>query len=79
MVDLISLTQAAKITKDEQGNPIVQIPLEVWEEWLSQNLSTQNARMVALLDEWDANPDDTPAEWWDEFREFLKENRFNLS
>jgi hypothetical protein len=38
----------------------------------------QAARIKALLKEWRENPDDTPAEWWDEFEEFLKQNRVRL-
>ena len=74
MVDLADLKKAARVAKDEQGKPVIQIPLQLWEEWLAQGIRPQNKRMLALLDEWEANPD----EWWDDFQAFLKANRLDL-
>jgi alpha-L-arabinofuranosidase len=79
MVNLEDIEQAAQITRDERGKPVVQIPLDLWQKWLEQARKPQNERILALLDEWDTNPDDTPAEWWDEFQTFLKVNRLDLS
>ncbi len=79
MVNLEELEQAAQITRDERGKPVVQIPLDLWQEWLERSKKTQDERILALLDEWDAKPDDTPAEWWEGFRAFLKANRLDLS
>ncbi|MCC6905990.1 MAG: hypothetical protein IT326_09125, partial [Anaerolineae bacterium] len=79
MVDLEDIKRAAYVGTDEQGRPVAHIPLELWEAWMTQELRPQNARLLALLDEWDANPDDTPAEWWDDFQAFLKANRLDLS
>jgi hypothetical protein len=78
MVDLAELKKAARVGKDEQGKPVIQIPLELWEEWLAQGIRPQNERMLALLDEWEAHPDETPDEWWDDFQAFLRANRLNL-
>ena len=79
MVDLKGLEQAAQITRDERGKPVVQIPLDVWQEWLERSKKTQDERILALLDEWDSKPDDTPSEWWEDFQVFLKANRLSLS
>ena len=79
MIDLQELQQSAHIETDQNGQPVVQIPLEVWEAWLAQDARSHNARLLALLDEWEAEPDDTPAEWWNDFQAFLKANRLNLS
>lgn len=38
----------------------------------------QYERIHALLDRWEAEPDDTPAAWWEEFDQFLRENRLNI-
>lgn len=82
MTDLMTIKQSAKVTVDEQGNPIVQIPLEVWEEfWHEQDqpqISAQNQRLLALLEEWQNEPDNQSEEWWDEFQQFLRENRVNF-
>ena len=76
MADITSIKSAARIVYDESGKPVVQIPLSLWQEWLA-HLEPENSqihKIKALLEEWAGEPDDTPAEWWDEFREFLKEN-----
>lgn len=74
MVNLEDLQRAARIETDKEGQPVIQIPLKLWEDWLTQGTRPQNRQLLALLDEWDAKPDDTPAEWWDEFQAFLKAN-----
>ncbi len=38
----------------------------------------QHERIRALLGRWASEPDDTPAEWWQEFDEFLKANRLRF-
>jgi hypothetical protein len=85
MVDLTHLQQAARVVKDENGNEMVQIPRELWEETVGrieveeqQPKLSQAERIQALLKKWEAEPDDTPAEWWDEFEAFLKANRVNF-
>ncbi len=82
MVDLTHLQQVARVVKDENGNEVVQIPRELWEEIVGRieveeerpKLS-QAEQIRALLKKWEEEPDDTPAEWWDEFESFLKANR----
>ena len=85
MVDLTHLQQAALVVKDENGNEVVQIPRELWEEAVGRieveaeppKLS-QAEQIRALLKRWEEEPDDTPAEWWDEFDEFLRVNPVKL-
>ena len=77
MVDLTHLQQAARKTTDENGNPVVQIPLEVWEEFLTETRPqpSQKEQIEALLKKWEnESEDDMPEEWWDEYFQFLKEN-----
>lgn len=80
MVDITALKQAVHIVLDEHGEPVAQVPLSLWETLLN-NLALehpQHERILALLAEWDAEPDDTPAEWWDEFDIFLSSHRLNF-
>lgn len=73
MVDLTALKQAAHVVRDESGNPVVQIPLPLWQEWLAQlEPGGQIKQINALLQSWEGEANDP--EWWNEFREFLKEN-----
>ncbi len=82
MINLDALKEAARIVKDEKGDTVVQIPLPVWEQLVgavpSDEDLPQHERIKALLREWQEHPDDTPDQWWDEFEEFLKENRVNF-
>jgi hypothetical protein len=80
MTDLEALKQVARFTHDEHGQPVVQIPLAAWTEFMAETGAEppQHERIKALLKEWEEHPDDTPAEWWDEFEEFLKQNRVNF-
>jgi hypothetical protein len=82
MADLETIKQSARIVYDEQGTPVVQLPLEQWAElWaeLEPAQPSQIERIQALIKQWQSEPDDTPPEWWDEFREFLRENRMNFA
>ncbi|MBZ0304278.1 MAG: hypothetical protein K8J31_31370 [Anaerolineae bacterium] len=81
MTDLQDLKQAARITRDENGEPVVEIPLSAWNEFLAvqESKPSQKQRVLDLLDEWEQDPENAmPAEWWDEFDEFLKANRVNF-
>ncbi|MCC6805605.1 MAG: hypothetical protein IT319_22175 [Anaerolineae bacterium] len=80
MTDLTTLKQAARIVYDESGNPVVQIPLSVWQEWLAQPEpeNFQIHKINALVRAWSEEPDDLPEGWWDNFRQFLKENPPNF-
>lgn len=83
MVDLTQLQQAARKTKDEHGNDVVQIPLEVWEEVfedeeIEEQAPSQIEQIMAVIKEWENIPDDKSEEWWDEFEEFLGANPVKL-
>ncbi len=80
MVDLNDIQQAARIATDEQGRPVVQIPLDLWEEWLAaQQRLPQHERIRAALAAWDASAAGLSEDWWDEFQAFLRANRLDLS
>jgi hypothetical protein len=36
LIDLAAVKNAARVVADEQGQPVVQLPLQIWEEVLSQ-------------------------------------------
>ena len=80
MVDINALKQAARIVKDENGEPVVQITLELWEDIMNslQPDMPQHERIKAVLKLWESIPDDKSDEWWDEFNQFLKDNRVNF-
>jgi hypothetical protein len=79
MVDLTDIQQALQITTDSDGNPVVQIPLDLWKEWLAQNYQPQRERLLSLLDEWEKDPDEQSDEWWQDFDAFLSANRWHLT
>lgn len=82
MVDMDKLIQAARIVKDENGEPVVQIPLLTWEEIVAQAKPelSQKQKIMALLKQWENEPEnDMPEEWWTDFLEFLKANRMNFA
>lgn len=80
MVDMDKLIQAARIVKDENGEPVVQITLETWEDIVNSLHPDlpQSERIKAVLKLWESIPDDKSPEWWDEFEQFLKDNRMNF-
>jgi hypothetical protein len=81
MVDLTRMKQAARYTTDENGQPVVQIPLAVWEETAGENqfLPSQKAQIEALFAAWAQEPhDDKSPEWWADFDRFMAENRVNF-
>ena len=77
MVDFSKLQHEARITTDEHGETVVQIPLTLWQELVKQ-VAPQHERILALLKQWEAEPDDTLPSWWDEFDKFLAENRVSF-
>jgi hypothetical protein len=79
MVDLEEIKLAAQKKTDEQGKPVIQIPLELWEEWLAGQKQSQRDRVAAALADWDRETNELPASWWSEFEAFLKANRLDLS
>ncbi len=52
MVDLQELFQAARVAADDQGQPVVQIPLKVWEDWsgIEYDHPPDELRVVLSLD-----------------------------
>lgn len=79
MVDLEDIKQAAQVTTDKRGKPVVQIPLELWQEWLGQGQKPQHERIREALAAWDKETADLSDEWWDEFQTFIEEHRLDLS
>lgn len=77
MTDLSDIQKAVRVRRDENGELVVQIPLDAWEEFIATQ-RPQHERIQALLTLWEAQPDETPETWWDEFDRFLRENRLNF-
>lgn len=80
MVDMTSLKRSARIVRDQTGEPVVQIPLSLWQEWLAESdpEHSQLQQINRLLQSWEDESDEMPQGWWDEFRQFLKDNRLDL-
>lgn len=82
MSDLTDIKQAARVVKDENGLPVVQVPLDLWEAVMGEiepEAPSQIEQILAVLKEWENEPDDKSPEWWDEFDQFLKDNQVNFS
>ncbi len=79
MANIEDIKQAARVTVDQQGKAVVQIPLDVWQEWLAEDEKPQYERIRAALQDWDTEAADLSDEWWDEFQLFLQNNRLDLS
>jgi len=79
MVGLDDIKQAAQVTTDQSGKPVVQIPLELWQEWLGQGQKPQHERIREALAVWDEETSNLSDEWWDELQTFIAENRLDLS
>lgn len=81
MVDIEALKQAARIVKDENGEPVVQVSLPVWQEVVADAIPylSQKQKVMALLKKWENEPEnDMPEEWCEHFLKFLKANRMNF-
>jgi hypothetical protein len=82
MVNLIDIKQVARVVKDENGQPVVQVPLDVWEAFVGkeeEKKPSQLQQILNLVQKWENEPeDDMPDEWWDEFQQFLQDNRVNF-
>lgn len=48
------------------------------EQLKDEIIQARNQRAIKLLEEWYATPDDLGDEWWDEFEQDLKRNRFSF-
>ena len=81
IIDKDALKRAATMTVDEHGQLVAQIPLKVWQELVGkepEEALPQHERIKAVLQEIKDNPDKRSDAWWDEFNQFLRENRVNL-
>ncbi len=82
MVKLTDMKPFARIVKDENGQPVVQVPLDIWEAVvgkITEQRLAQRRQMLDLLKQWKNDPEnDMSEEWWDDFLQFLKENRVKL-
>jgi hypothetical protein len=76
-MELKIIQQAAKETIDEQGNPVVQIPLDLWDAFLTEQQGGQIALINSVIASWD-NENDMPDSWWDDFMAFLSDNRLTF-
>ena len=77
------LKRAVRMTTDEQGEPAILIPLNIWKGYLEeiepQKQLSQKQRILALFKEWDEHPEDNGSEeWWTKYDEFMKNNRFRI-
>lgn len=76
-MDVNAIAQAGRITSDERGEPVVMLPLALWQELLNQlkMQPPQHERIKAILKQWEAEPDNMPSVFWDAFDADLKANR----
>src|SRR5690349_8581026 len=75
-MDISTITQSARIATDEQGQPIVVLPLSLSQEIFNQvHLQAQQDEQIkALLRRWESDPEVASPEWWDEFDADLQAN-----
>ncbi|MCC7447849.1 MAG: hypothetical protein IT324_10545 [Anaerolineae bacterium] len=85
MIDLNTLKHAATFAKNDQGKPVVQIPVDIWDALLEQIEANKQPADPSQPERWQAflrdtadYVDDKSAAWWDEFDTFLKETRPNF-
>ena len=62
MVDLEDIKRAATIETDTQGQTVVRIPRELWDELLIQHVGSPDEGAYS-----DPDQEDALDEWWDEF------------
>jgi hypothetical protein len=84
MVDISILREQIQFVNDANGKPVVQVPVELWDDLVSQlqdqppsSPVPQPERLQALLKQWAQEPEDDNA-WWDDFETFIKEHRFSM-
>jgi hypothetical protein len=61
MVDREILRQAAKYKTNEHGKRVVDIPADLWEEWVSEeqpSAPSQKDNILAALAKWDSSASD---------------------
>jgi hypothetical protein len=63
MTDITTLQKAARVSTDENGEPVIQIPLALWDEFKAgfqepePQQSSQAERILAVIDSWDKESD----------------------
>jgi hypothetical protein len=71
-MNIYDLEREADITLDEQGRAVIKIPLHLWNDFKAQQTqisekpvhqNSQVERILALMDSWKEEPNDTPSEW----------------
>lgn len=75
-MNIVDLVRNAHTTTDDQGQPVIQIPLQVWEQFVAEEKPkpSQKVQIESLLQAWDEASD----EWWDGFSSFVKANRLDF-
>ncbi|MBN8637674.1 MAG: hypothetical protein J0M07_20310 [Anaerolineae bacterium] len=71
MTDTVNLPKGAIIVHDLEGKEYILIPSEQYEQVENQEKS-QITRIMEVLDSLEHEPGDD--EWWEEFRQYLKDN-----
>jgi hypothetical protein len=85
MTDITTLQKAARVSMDENGEPVIQIPLALWDEFKASfeepesQQPSQSDRIRAALQEIKHQAEEDPPNWGEDFRTFLKENRLDLT
>ncbi|MBX3066627.1 MAG: hypothetical protein KF726_26845 [Anaerolineae bacterium] len=89
-VDLPKIESLVQVKPDDNGEEVIQLPLKVWQDFIarlkqlsSDALDTvaedeslpQHVRLKAWLQKSAMEPDDKSPEWWDEFDQFMRDNR----
>lgn len=71
MTDTVNPPKGAIIVHDQDGKEYILIPRDQSVP-LTQPEKSQIERINEILDSWEPEPGDT--QWWEEFREFLRDN-----
>lgn len=80
MITIEDLEHAAHETTNSEGKPVIEIPRDLWDEWRTQQgTKSQADRIREALSIWDQSAEALSEEWWNEFQDFLKHNRLNLT
>ena len=90
MTNFADLERYARYTMDEQGNPVVMFPEEIWKSYaadqtqlephIERELTEEEAkntpagRLLALMETWEDDPNEDYEGWYEEFTQFLADN-----
>jgi hypothetical protein len=78
----MDIQRSARIVRDENGQPVIQVPLALWEAVigpLEEPEVPQHERIRAVLDAWADVADDQSEASWDTFDTFMQTNRFQIN